>query len=47
MWLLIGSSPIELTLEEVGDHALKIIPQGCEKQRTQTIKFTIEQEADL
>ena len=38
----IGSSPIELEVEEVGDHALKIIPQGCEKRRTQTIKFTTE-----
>ena len=38
-----GSSPIELEIEEVGGHALKIIPQGCGKKRTQTVKFTIEQ----
>ena len=43
----IGSSPIELEVEEVGEHILKVIPQGCEKQRTQTIKFTIEQETDI
>ena len=43
----IGSSPIELEVEEVGEHILKVIPQGCEKQRTQTIKFIIEQETDI
>ena len=36
-----------LEVEEEGDHILKVIPQGCEKQRTQTIRFTIEEEADI
>ena len=43
----IGSSPIELEVEEVGEHILKVVPQGCVKKRTQTIKFTIKQETDI
>ena len=45
--LIIGASPIELTVEEEGGHVLKVIPQDCERKRTQTFRFNIEWKVTL
>ena len=40
--IILGTSPVEVTELTAGEHSLKIVPQGCGKnRRQQNVKFTI------
>jgi len=40
--IILGSSPVKLNGLGLGEHSLKIVPQGCGKKRSQQIvKFTV------
>ena len=40
--IVLGTSPVELTVEDAGDHTLRVIPQECGRIRTHAYKFTVE-----